>query len=261
MDDFGTTIQIKKATPNTFTYALKMKHNSKPEQIVVSLDKLGDPINIPVRYSTKAKRIIIKIHHKNAELVLPNHNINAGYKFLLEKESWVRNKLSSSKQNNDSDIDNKIIPILGRQYSILQINAIRNNVHIKDNVIYVESFPYTHNKSLIKFLQDKLLLEITNIVNTLSTQYELKFSKIKITDSKTRWGSCSSNLVLCFNWRLIFAPQEILNYVIIHEMCHLVEMNHSKSFWALVAKLCPKYQAAKSWLKMNGPRLHLYLPA
>lgn len=236
-----------------------MKCNRKLGQIIFSLDRLGETINVPIRYSAKAKRIIIKIHHNNVELILPNKNINAGYKFLLEKEPWVRSKLKSVKQEGWSGQDDQIIPILGKPYSLLKVDSIRNHVQIKDDVICVDSFPYAHNRTIIKFLQNKLLLEITKIVDTLSTQYLLKFSKIKITNSKTKWGSCSSTLVLCFNWRLIFAPKEILNYVIIHEMCHLVEMNHSKSFWDLVAERCPEYKSAKLWLKMNGTRLHRYL--
>ena len=156
-------------------------------------------------------------------------------------------------------MNTKNIPLFGKEYLLLNVDSIRNKVQIKENVIHVDSLPTYHNKTLVKFLQNKLLVEITDIVNRLSKQYQLKFSRIKITNAKTRWGSCSSNLILRFNWRLLFAPQEVLNYVIIHEMCHLVEMNHSKPFWDLVAKLCPEYKTAKLWLKENGSNLHRYL--
>ena len=243
----------------TTQFKLTMNNSKKALQTFVTLDKLGDHINVPIRYSRKAKRVIIKIQHRNVELVLPNKNFNAGYKFLLEKESWVRSKLKSSKKDDNPDIDSKIIPLLGKQYSLLNVVSIRNNVTIQENVIHIDSLPSAHNKTLIKFLQNKLLLEATNIVNLLSTKHNFKFSEIKIANSKTKWGSCSSKLVLRFNWRLIFAPLEILNYVIIHEMCHLVEMNHSKSFWNLVAKFYPEYKSARLWLKENGHRLHQYL--
>ena len=75
-----------------------MKNVQNIEPIFITLDRLGDSIDIPIRYSFRAKRIFIKIQHKNAELVLPNKNINAGHKFLLEKESWVRRKLRFSKK-------------------------------------------------------------------------------------------------------------------------------------------------------------------
>jgi predicted metal-dependent hydrolase len=65
--------------------------------------------------------------------------------------------------------------------------------------------------------------------------------------------------VLSFNWRLVFAPKEILEYLVVHEMCHMIEMNHSMRFWNLVEKLYPDYKVAKLWLKQNGVRLHQYL--
>ena len=235
-----------------------MKNVQNIEPIFITLDRLGDSIDIPIRYSFRAKRIFIKIQHKNAELVLPNKNIKAGHKFLLEKESLVRRKLRISKKEDYIDVDSKTIPIFGKQYLLVKVDSIRNNVQIKENIIYVESLLSAYDKTLIKFLQNKLLLEVTNIVNFLSKQHNFKFLEIKITNSKTKWGSCSSKLALSFNWRLIFAPLEILNYVIIHEMCHLKEMNHSKSFWNLVAKLCPEYKSARLWLKVNGFRLHQY---
>lgn len=244
-------IQLK----NNFT--LKMKSKKKLEPSFVRLGRLGDPIDVQVRQSSKAKRIIIKIQSQNVELVLPNKNISAGYKFLLEKEYWIRRKLQVLEK--EDYVNTKNIPLFGKEYLLLNVDSIRNKVHIKENVIHVDSLPTYHNKTLVKFLQNKLLVEITDIVNRLSKQYQLKFSRIKITNAKTRWGSCSSNLILRFNWRLVFAPQEVLNYVIIHEMCHLVEMNHSKPFWDLVAKLCPEYKTAKLWLKENGSNLHRYL--
>lgn len=234
-----------------------MESRKKREPIFVSLNRLGDPIDVEVKHSSKAKRIIIKIHHKKVELVLPNKNINAGYKFLLEKEAWIRKKLEVIEKENYVDTPN--IPLFGKEYLLLNIDSIRNKVQIKENVIHVDSLPNYHNKTLIKFLQNKVFLEISDIANRLSRKYHLKFSKIKITNAKTRWGSCSSNLILRFNWRLVFAPREVLNYVIIHEMCHLVEMNHSKSFWDLVEKIYPEYKTAKLWLKENGNSLSRYL--
>ncbi|MFK7968335.1 MAG: M48 family metallopeptidase [Rickettsiaceae bacterium] len=236
-----------------------MKNVKNTEPTFITLDRLGDHINVLVRYSCKAKRIFIKIQHKNVELVLPNKNLHAGYKFLLEKEFWIRRKLRNSKITDHVGVDSKTISLLGKQYLLLKVDSIRNNVQIKENIIYIESLLSAHNKTLIKFLQNKLLLEITNIASLLGKKHNFKFSEIKIINSKNKWGSCSSKLVLSFNWRLVFAPLEILNYVIIHEMCHLIEMNHSKSFWNLVANLCPEYKSAKLWLKENGFRLHQYL--
>lgn len=81
--------------------------------------------------------------------------------------------------------------------------------------------------------------------------------KIVIRDQKTRWGSCSGNQTLSFNYRLMFAPPCILDYVIVHELCHIKHMNHSDSFWAEVEKILPDYKEKRNWLKQHGQELTL----
>jgi len=91
----------------------------------------------------------------------------------------------------------------------------------------------------------------------LATRFRFKVNTIRIKSMKTRWGSCSSknNINLCY--RLIMAPKDVIDYVIIHELCHLKEMNHSHNFWRLVASICPTYVDDKNWLKVNGFKLIL----
>lgn len=83
----------------------------------------------------------------------------------------------------------------------------------------------------------------------------LEYGRVFIKDQKTLWASCSGKRNLNFNWRLAAAPPEILDYVVIHELCHLREMNHSKRFWSLVGESCPDYKARKKWLRDNAARL------
>ncbi len=83
------------------------------------------------------------------------------------------------------------------------------------------------------------------------------YTSITIRDQKTRWGSCSGRGTLSFNWRLILAPPEILDYVVVHELCHLTHMNHSKEFWGFVGSVIPDYKIRRKWLKENGHTLRL----
>lgn len=83
------------------------------------------------------------------------------------------------------------------------------------------------------------------------------FTRITIRDQKTRWGSCSAKGTLSFNWRLMLAPPAVLDYVVVHELCHLTHMNHSKAFWALVESVCPDYRTHRRWLKEHGQELVL----
>jgi predicted metal-dependent hydrolase len=79
----------------------------------------------------------------------------------------------------------------------------------------------------------------------------VEYNRVAVKDQRTLWGSCSGRKNLNFNWRLAAAPPEALDYVVIHELCHLREMNHSKKFWALVSLACPDYAARRDWLKEN----------
>lgn len=83
------------------------------------------------------------------------------------------------------------------------------------------------------------------------------YSSITVRDQKTRWGSCSSRGTLSFNYRLIFAPPAVLDYVVVHELCHLTHMNHSKEFWNLVGSVMPDYKKHRKWLKEHGRELTL----
>lgn len=84
-----------------------------------------------------------------------------------------------------------------------------------------------------------------------------RYTSITVRDQKTRWGSCSSRGTLSFNYRLIFAPPEILDYVVVHELCHLTHMNHSRDFWNMVGSVMPEYKIYRKWLREHGHELTL----
>jgi len=88
-----------------------------------------------------------------------------------------------------------------------------------------------------------------------ATLLGVTYNTISIREQKTRWGSCSTKGTLSFHWKLILAPPQVLDYVVIHEVCHLLHMNHSPEFWNEVASLMPDYQTYRNWLKKNGSRL------
>jgi predicted metal-dependent hydrolase len=88
------------------------------------------------------------------------------------------------------------------------------------------------------------------------------FKRVSVRDQSSRWGSCSNTGVLSFSWRLVLAPPFVLEYLAAHEVCHLVELNHSPRFWRLVRRVYPHFERAKTWLDVHGADLHRYgLPA
>lgn len=82
-----------------------------------------------------------------------------------------------------------------------------------------------------------------------------RYTSVTVRNQKTRWGSCSSRGTLSFNYRLIFAPPAVLDYVVVHELCHLTHMNHSKDFWNMVASVMPEYKVYRQWLRDHGHEL------
>jgi predicted metal-dependent hydrolase len=86
-------------------------------------------------------------------------------------------------------------------------------------------------------------------------------ARVQIRDQRSRWGSCSTRGTLSFNWRLVLAPFDVLDYVVVHELCHLREPNHSRRFWGLVEQRRPEWRAQRDWLHEHGPELLAFRPA
>jgi predicted metal-dependent hydrolase len=86
-------------------------------------------------------------------------------------------------------------------------------------------------------------------------------ARVQIRDQRSRWGSCSTRGTLSFNWRLVLAPFDVLDYVVVHELCHLREPNHSSRFWKLVEQRRPEWRAQRDWLHEHGPELLAFRPA
>lgn len=96
---------------------------------------------------------------------------------------------------------------------------------------------------------------ISEKIYSFAKSYNFKFLKLRLSTAKTRWGSCSTTGTISINWHLIFAPEEVLNYVLIHELCHTKHHNHSKYFWNEVEKIIPNYKENRKWLRENGDTL------
>ncbi|UOF92114.1 M48 family metallopeptidase [Fodinisporobacter ferrooxydans] len=115
--------------------------------------------------------------------------------------------------------------------------------------------PLLVRRVLLEWYKQNARQLIPERVRLLSKRMNLSYNRITLKDQKTRWGSCSSLRNLNFNWRLIMAPPDVLDYVVIHELAHLREMNHSKQFWSIVEQFMPQYRIHKDWLKENGAQL------
>jgi predicted metal-dependent hydrolase len=102
---------------------------------------------------------------------------------------------------------------------------------------------------------------VTMLAEEEAAELGVAYTRIEIRDQRTRWGSCSTRGTLSFNWRLVLAPYDVLDYVVVHELCHLREPNHSSRFWRLLETRRPGWRAHRDWLHEHGPELLAFRPA
>ena len=119
----------------------------------------------------------------------------------------------------------------------------------------------TFSQEELKALARKAAEDLPQRVNAYAPLVGVDFGRITIRSQHTRWGSCSAKGNLNFNCLLMLCPEEVRDYVVIHELCHRKELNHSAKFWAEVARICPDYASHRKWLKENGGSLIARLPA
>ena len=219
-------------------------------------------MNIFITRTKRKKTISILIKDGNVEVKAPfNLKKNEIDAFTLKKEKWIKNKILLQKKIKQLPkkkfIDGEVFKFLGKDL-ILKINiSDAKKIYIKNNYICLDLKSNTkNNKEKIKkelelfyrSFSEKILKEKTFIE---AKKMNLKLEKIKVRSYKNRWGSCSSNGDISYNWKLIMAPEKIINYVIIHELCHLIHFNHSRNYWKEVSKKLPNYRKSKEWLKSN----------
>jgi predicted metal-dependent hydrolase len=111
-------------------------------------------------------------------------------------------------------------------------------------------------KRFENWYREQARLFLTERLQYFSHLYNFHYSQIRITSARTRWGSCSGRGTISFTWRLVMAPPEIIDYVVLHELAHTVHHNHSPQFWNLVQSMQPDYAAKRKWLKQNSHLFH-----
>lgn len=228
-------------------------------------------INTKIIISNK-KTISVEVTTK-AELI-----VRAGKKYskkkILElldgKREWIIEKVKYIKDKNQEIIDRKLengtkLYYLAKVY-ILEIHKKENktdydylDINLKKIKIYLDG---KYDEGFIKKQIEKLYKNygkqyIEKRVEYFNKFFVQKYKSISIKSQKRIWGSCTSDNRLSFNWKIMMADKEIVDYLVIHEMCHMPFKNHSRNFWSAVGKIIPDYKEKRIWLKENGFRLEL----
>lgn len=223
--------------------------------------------NIKVTYTVirnnRAYKIWLRIDDEEGLIVvLPKGRKISGIPKIIRKhQDWILTaiqKRAERLRNAPPPLGtSKILFYRGRKVDLKIKNAACSNpkVKLENNSIKVtmpKNSDVTVKEVLSEWLKERALLFFSRRVEYFAAKLGLKFGRICVRDQKTRWGSCSSNGTLSFNWRLLLAPPDILDYVVVHEVCHLKYHDHSRRFWHLVSTILPNYQKSKMWLKENG---------
>ena len=179
-----------------------------------------------------------------APLRLPVRAIEA---FLAEKSDWIREKMALHRQISDEKIkfqlaEGSLLPFLGKEYPI---RIGRDALLIEEEILLPGNDLYKEAEAFYRQEARRLLPEKAAF---WGEKMGLTPQSISVTGAKTRWGSCSAKGNLNFSWRLMRAPQEAVDYVVVHELAHLKELNHSKAFWNIVKAVMPDWEYRRELL-------------
>ena len=224
-----------------------------------------------VTYQKKRKSVQLKVFSStHLEITAPSNFPQSNVeKILQEKSNWIIKKIDHLKSVATNPINKSIthgeqVLYLGDPHTlvfIVEANA-KPRIYAQDQQIFIHTPLLNMNQtiSLIELLLKQWYWQnaqqqLKNQTTFWSKKIGVKPEQITIKEQKSRWGSCSSKGNINYNWRIIMAPPEVLDYLVIHELCHLRVPNHSPLFWQEVARFSPNFKQQRTWLKDNGTLL------
>ena len=220
------------------------------------IEKLND-VKI-VRTSKRFKTVLLRVKDGEAEILCPYFTSNRYLKSLIDKKSeWIERKINSSIQtlNKSNQISNGFIWFKGMKLKLVYIKGNYAETVLSDKtlkIFYKGTTVKSERRIIVNWLKSQSDLFLNKRLPFISKKIGIDFCSHKIKTYNARWGSCSEKGEISLNWKLIMLPVSIIDYVLIHELCHVIVQDHSSTFWNLVNKKCPNYKKKKKWLKDNG---------
>jgi predicted metal-dependent hydrolase len=228
------------------------------------------PFTYRIRRSLRVANARIVVKPGQVEIVaplqIPEHKL---HKFVQAKQQWITQALnkmadSNSQQSSFVPIEYKSgasIAYQGNVYPLTVKSSKLKRVKIEFSEGYIAHIPETmhpdrHNpeirEALIRWMKKQTKPLVEQLVGVHAAKKQLFPRRITVKTQKSRWGSCGIHNDININWLLLMAPKEVLEYVVVHELCHIRVKNHSRQFWSLVGEHMPDYQSRRLWLKMQG---------
>ncbi|MBT2738421.1 M48 family metallopeptidase [Bacillus sp. ISL-7] len=225
---------------------------------------LGQTLSFEINYKNRTSMGIYIDVYGNVEIQAPKGTSDELIQQLLEEKwDWIQQKSTEMK---DRTLGQKVklydhgetFLYLGNEYPI----KVSQDITIKQDYvvlegdklyIYVKQLEDEKIKQALKrfyYQQCKTLVERS--IRSYQSNFKIKPRSIRISDNNRNWGTCDSRQQLTFNWKLAMAPLKVIDYVVVHEMCHMVHLNHDRSFWRLVGKIIPEYEQMENWLALSS---------
>ena len=214
------------------------------------------PVDVQLRRSARARRLSLRISRLDgrATLTLPTRvPEHEGMAFLRDRESWLRKHLSDVAPEARVHIGGTM-PFQGETLPIVGGDVKR--ARLENGSLMVPADDRMVGKRVAAFLKLQARDALADASDRYAKSLGKPFGRISLRDTRSRWGSCSSEGNLMYSWRLIMAPVEVLDYVAAHEVAHLAHMDHSPRFWAVVEQLFPDHKRCRAWLRTHGAALH-----
>jgi predicted metal-dependent hydrolase len=223
---------------------------------------VDDELAYTIRRSARARRVRVRVDpDAGVEVVLPSRAARReAAAAVAELRPWIERRLAeaaAARARNASPAGT--VPYLGAALR-LKPEPGRSRVHRRGDVLLVPSRGDV-DAAIERWYRGRARAEIAPRLDAATEQLGRPYTALSIRNQRTRWGSCSSKGAMSFNWRLLLAPEPVLDYVVWHEACHLVVMDHSRRFWGLLERHLPGYREPRRWLRANGSALVLPVAA
>ena len=181
---------------------------------------------------------------------------------VASKAAWIEAHQSTARTRLTQNppprfITGELFWFLGERYPLQIVPSQRPALTLEGKFKLSASAQPRARQVFIDWYRQAARQVISRRLDFYTSQHKFPYKAVRITSARTRWGSCSSKGNLSFSWRLVMTPQTAIDYVVLHELVHLVEPNHSPRFWAQIAKIMPAYQEQRRWLRQNGHQFNL----
>ena len=222
-----------------------------------------------IRRSDRARRARIQVSASGVEVVVPRRlPLREVEPFVESKQTWIertllRMRAAEAERPRPLLEDGGEVPYLGERLRLrVRVEPGRTRAHVAPRgdelrVAVGERGSEAVRRALEAWYRRRGRDEVARRLDAAVARAGTSYTKLQIRGQRTRWASCSSDGAMSFNWRLLLAPPEILDYVVEHEVAHLEVHDHSERFWALLASRCPAYRQHEAWLRANGHTLRL----